>query len=56
MSLAVDNLIVNSPFEESTHYWDYKQRIIGLLTQAIEPDTEAGELPIQPVIAFGNFS
>lgn len=55
MSLAVDNSIVNSLFEEPTHYWDYKQRIIGLLTQAIEPDTEAGELPIQPGIAFGNF-
>jgi hypothetical protein len=56
MTLAVDNPIINSPFEEPTRYWDYKQRIIGLLTQAIEPDTEAGELPIQPVIAFGNFS
>ena len=28
----------------------YKQRIIERLTEAIEPDTEAGELPILPVI------
>jgi type III restriction enzyme len=25
MSLAVDNPIINSPFEEPTHYWDYKE-------------------------------
>jgi type III restriction enzyme len=25
MTLAVDNPIINSPFEEPTHYWDYKE-------------------------------
>jgi type III restriction enzyme len=25
MSLAVENPIINSPFDEPTHYWDYKE-------------------------------
>ena len=25
MTLAVDNPIINSPFSEPTHYWDYRE-------------------------------
>jgi type III restriction enzyme len=39
----------NTPLEEIA-LLKYKQRIIERLTEAIEPDTEAGEPPILPVI------
>jgi len=26
MPLAIENPIINSPFEKPTHYWDYKER------------------------------
>jgi len=39
----------DAPLEEIA-LLKYKQRIIERLTQAIEPDTEAGELPLLPVI------
>jgi type III restriction enzyme len=39
----------DTPLEEIT-LLKYKQRIIERLTEAIEPDTEAGEPPILPVI------
>jgi type III restriction enzyme len=44
-------VVVNgdTPLEEIT-LLKYKQRIIERLTEAIEPDTEAGEPPILPVI------
>jgi hypothetical protein len=35
---------------EEIAFLKYKQRIIERLTEAIEPDTEAGEPPILPVI------
>lgn len=39
----------DTPLEEIA-LLKYKQRIIERLTEAIEPDTEAGELPVLPVI------
>ena len=43
------NVAQDAPLEEVA-LLKYKERIIERLTEAIEPDTEAGELPILPVI------
>jgi type III restriction enzyme len=43
------NVAQDAPLEEIA-LLKYKERIIERLTEAIEPDTEAGELPILPVI------